>query len=563
MSKQPKRKKSRRRGATARANAELGAHMASLGLEAIEAYKVWCRQHGFSAALSKTWQERRQERAAHQRDQQAAQAEESLRQHVTQLGLDGVAAYQTWCRQQGLGDAIHKSDAQRSKEVKLHQQIQSTQALHKGRKHSRRTKDIIHQLWAGAIAEEELRTEVLRLIYRAFVGLVGEQRAQLRDLLLHVEKRAPNLLDARPALHRLGRVEGNTCAEALGALARHSDAWQQSPSEWKPDSRNPRRQFAALVRFLLARYDVPSCLDSVWFSGWDQEAQRQQGWFIHVGSGQNIRTADLPLVLSKRMAHVFTEAPSELTATEALRWAQVVGQEGSEALAQAVIATELGRNFAEESFWSTVVLFLVENPMLDPDMVGPIVDYINHQKFVPTEEGEPPQPNYTMKGRSAVKLLSQVEEWHERLARDNRQPGGSWESSGITGFEWMDDKEEGLRWTIQELTSKRDLTLEGRAMNHCVASYVPNCRRGSKSVWSMQVADPEGYSVRVVTIAVHNPSRNIVEVRGRFNAVPRQSGKNPKNKTLERPYRELLARSGAVLRKWIEAEELGRTTRAY
>ena len=65
--------------------------------------------------------------------------------------------------------------------------------------------------------------------------------------------------------------------------------------------------------------------------------------------------------------------------------------------------------------------------MLDPDMVGPIVDYINHQKFVPSEEGEPPQPSYTKKGRSAVKLLRQVEEWHERLARDNRQPSGSWE----------------------------------------------------------------------------------------------------------------------------------------
>ena len=64
-------------------------------------------------------------------------------------------------------------------------------------------------------------------------------------------------------------------------------------------------------------------------------------------------------------------------------------------------------------------------------------------------------------------------------------------------------------------------------MNHCVASYVSNCRRGSKSVWSMQV-DAEGHSARVLTIAVHNPSRNIVEARGRFNAVPQQSGKNPK-----------------------------------
>ena len=55
----------------------------------------------------------------------------------------------------------------------------------------------------------------------------------------------------------------------------------------------------------------------------------QQGWFVHVGSGQNIRTADLPLVLSKSMAHVFAEAPGDLTATEALRWAQVVDRKAA------------------------------------------------------------------------------------------------------------------------------------------------------------------------------------------------------------------------------------------
>ena len=84
MAKGTRRKKGRPRGATARANAELGAHLASLGLAAIEAYKVWCRQHGFSAALSKTWQERRQERVAHQRDQRAAEAR--LRHEGAQRG---------------------------------------------------------------------------------------------------------------------------------------------------------------------------------------------------------------------------------------------------------------------------------------------------------------------------------------------------------------------------------------------------------------------------------------------------------------------------------------------
>ena len=100
-------------------------------------------------------------------------------------------------------------------------------------------------------------------------------------------------------------------------------------------------------------------------------------------------------------------------------------------------------------------------------------------------------------------------------------------------------------------------------MNHCVASYAANCQRGSKSVWSMRAADQRGNSARVVTIAVHNPSRNVVEVRGRFNAAPRLSARNPQKKVLAKPYRELLACSGPVLRRWIEAEQLGRTLRAY
>ena len=573
MAKEQKRKKGRHRGATARANADLGAHIESLGLTTIEAYKSWCREHGLTAALNKTWQERRQERATHGKDQRAKQAEDALMLHIKELGLDDLAGYQTWCRQQGLGDSLHKSPAQRSKEIKLHKRLQSDRALHKVRKLTRRIGDGIEQIWARQVqAEGELKTDALRLIFRAFAGLVGDERTRLRDLFLLIEKKAKNMLDARPSLTRLGQIEGNTYIEALGALARHGDAWVADLNDWKPESRNARRQFASLARHLLARYEVPACLDSVWFNGWDEAARYKQAWFVHVGQGQNIRTADLPLVFSKRMAHVFAEAPGDLLAEQALRWAQVVGQEGSQSLASAVLATDLGRSFAAEEFWGTVVLFFVENPMLDPDMVGPIVDYIRHQRFEPgektlpdgtIEQTEPPQPNYKMKGRGAIKLLQQVELWHERLARDNRQPSGTWKPSGVAGFEWTDEKDEALHWSIRELTSQRELTLEGRSMGHCVASYVPNCRRGSKSIWSMQVADDEGNSARVVTIAMQNTSRNVVEVRGRFNAVPRRSGNNAKNRVLERSYRELLARSGAVMRRWIEAEGLGRTHKSY
>jgi hypothetical protein len=50
-------------------------------------------------------------------------------------------------------------------------------------------------------------------------------------------------------------------------------------------------------------------MDVVWLRG-DDEAPSQQGWFIHLGNGQNIRRADLPLTLSKKQARHFLSAPS-------------------------------------------------------------------------------------------------------------------------------------------------------------------------------------------------------------------------------------------------------------
>ena len=65
-------------------------------------------------------------------------------------------------------------------------------------------------------------------------------------------------------------------------------------------------------------------------------------------------------------------------------------------LASAVAATRLGRSFEHEDFWQTVLHFFVNEPTLDPLHVGPIVDYLNDQRFVPqeifTEERDLGQP---------------------------------------------------------------------------------------------------------------------------------------------------------------------------
>jgi hypothetical protein len=57
-------KRSAKRGApnrTATASTpegELQRHLRDLGLESTEAYRAWCREHGFGSAIHKDWQER-------------------------------------------------------------------------------------------------------------------------------------------------------------------------------------------------------------------------------------------------------------------------------------------------------------------------------------------------------------------------------------------------------------------------------------------------------------------------------------------------------------------------
>ena len=87
-----------------------------------------------------------------------------------------------------------------------------------------------------------------------------------------------------------------------------------------------------------------SAVREVLFEGLDARGLQRQEWFIHIGAGGNIRAADTPIKLTRRMAHAFPEAPRGNSLERNLRWAQVVGMGGSERLANAVLRTRLGRH---------------------------------------------------------------------------------------------------------------------------------------------------------------------------------------------------------------------------
>ncbi|HEY3283138.1 MAG TPA: PcfJ domain-containing protein [Armatimonadota bacterium] len=559
--------KPHKRGVGTRPNSELAAHLAKLGLETEAQYREWCHQHGFAGATNKGWSGRRQERLALRRDLARAEEERVVEAHLEALGLPSADAYRAWCRALGLSEALNKGPDQRKRELRLRQSEGASEALGRARNSARSLAEVLALLTEMPDDAETPRNPLHALLADLMRRTGGEQRPGLIGLLLFAEAHS-SLLSSAPALESFGEVPGNTYPDALAAIARCREQWLRPLQEWRPSSRSPRKQIASLLRHLLALYDVPPFLDSVWFQGDAESACRRQGWWIHVATGGNIRRTDIPLVLTSRMAHHFLLAPKGCTVDQALRWGQVLGMGGSESLARALIATRLGHCVdGQEVFWATVVRFFVNNPMLDPAQIGPIVDYLYAQRFAEREEvGEdgrlrtvpPPQPELSMKGRTPLALLRLVDDWHRELSREHRLPEQAWHSCGIAGFERearVAPSGRPMVWTIHELLSTRELGDEGRAMSHCVRSYSPSCSRGATSIWSLQVYSPEiGTCKRVLTIAVRNASRTISEIRGKRNAFP--SGGTPDSRARASRADQELMREG---RRWIDvwADEVG------
>jgi hypothetical protein len=501
-----------------------------------------------------------------------------LERHIHELGLASEDEYRTWCLDHGFSKDLHKSNAQRQKEQDLATQLRGEAALSKKRRGTRHPQNTITSLHQGELLNEDLGAEYLENIRTQFnnLGDDAKTRQSFHDLLVHVQRYGA-LFGLEPAIPFLGPAPGNCYVDGMAMLARNRAAWIRPISKWRPNSHNPRRQFNHLARHLLATYDVPFLMDAAWFQEEAEIAREQQGWFCHIGNGQNIRSADIPVKLTKMMSHCFSNAPEALPIERALRWGQIVGQGGSPSLARAVMSSRLGMKFGNEDFWETVLKFLVNNPMIDPTLVGPIVDFVHNVKFAPREivhpGGQvqrigPAQPNFAVKGRSAEKLLGQMEEWHEQLGQDfaadedigrGRKAAIKWDASGLRPLQIQEENPqtgETIIWMVQELTSSKELVSEGRAMRHCVSSYAKNCRKGSASIWSLQAVDENKERQPVMTIAVDIRSKAVTQVRGRYNIAPVGKAKSVKQQNLSRAYIRLLSRSQRILKRWMTQEGL-------
>ena len=364
---------------------------------------------------------------------------------------------------------------------------------------------LVDGLYNNSLSKERLDSAEGLLLHQLLGGLSirkhQTQRQRLREMLLHLDaQRCQKLLKSTHYL--IG----------LFTLCRHPYLMIRPIKKWKRSSHSIERQFISLVNHCFVRYEVPSFLYQVWF---DKEKAIPQHWFVDVGNGKSIRHAqEMPIAMTKKMAHFFGQAAEDFTVEEALRWAQAKGTGASDRVARAIAASSLGRNeFREETFWVTVIRFLVQQPDECSDRIGEVVDYI---ACIREQQWE-----FSMKGRTWNALWRQTEAWHEQLHRE-RKLGGRYVWTPSTIKERLITRGRGSKtktYMLLELCSSKALATEGRKMRHCVSGYAYVCYKKRSAIFSLRVYEQEvAEPTTLATIEVNLRQQRIVQAKAKCNA---------------------------------------------
>jgi hypothetical protein len=208
-------------------------------------------------------------------------------------------------------------------------------------------------------------------------------------------------------------------------------------------------------------------------------------------------------------------------------------------------SSRLGRDLRYDEFWLSVLHFFINQPRLELVHVDPIVEFLWYQKFdqprvIIGDDTEvfldPPQPDFTMKGRTLASVLRRVGEWRESRRSSPEHRVLRWPRSAIGEYRSVDGPEPGQCWTIRELLDSDELVAEGKAMHNCVADYTNLCARRTSTIWSLGIEGDEGRR-RLVTIEVNPTTRAIEQALMRCNEPPTEEART-------------------VLKRWAKAAEL-------
>ena len=317
-----------------------------------------------------------------------------------------------------------------------------------------------------------------------------------------------------------GVISGNDIVPKY--VRRFSHRQMNSFQNWTYTGKSKRKdnQQLALIRYMFAKYPVPSFLEQVFISEDRNLFDKYGSWYIAVAQGDSLYKTCTRDILTKKETHWLLQAPDKLSIKEAIWWAKgmAINQNMGDAyrLCQSPIVV---RGSYMDEFWIDVHRFFMNNPTPMKELQE-LIDFIQAARV--------DNPDWTIKKRSLESIRRQSEKWHRDMAKLQKIGGGSWEGMQLPPWKTTtgrhDDnpqKNTQTEWFVHEITTGNELAQEGNRMRHCVSGYKSRCMDGTCSIFSMRSSTQMYDKKRHLTIEVARKSKAVVQARGLANRMPR------------------------------------------
>ena len=115
---------------------------------------------------------------------------------------------------------------------------------------------------------------------------------------------------------------------------------------------------------------------------------KKRSWFVAHSRGTSFRSLDLPIVMTRKMEHIFLASQDHLPIEHAMRRAELLALGATTELVNAIMFTRLATDSCHSDFWRTFWIFLIANAAdVEPAQIGPMIDYIQAVRLDRTRDG--------------------------------------------------------------------------------------------------------------------------------------------------------------------------------
>jgi hypothetical protein len=399
-----------------------------------------------------------------------------------------------------------KKKEARTARAQQRQQVREAAAVALARRVARG--DALRVALRGGLAYERLMPALrgywlaLQVMRRAEVG--ADVYDMVADVVCAIENKAPGL-----ALVELR--DGSLLGAGLVRVALARPHFIRPLETWQPPARAAARVWDSLVAHCFHRFPTTKSLDVMLTDSCRPFPLRDV--LVAVGAGRSLRDLDIPMPVTKAMAHALATTRGRFESAMALVRDAQGRALGLHPAHRAVLRRTLAHDgfLPDESGVAACLQFLARHPEMSVGDVEAVCRGLcAFTDRVPSMKGRTP--------RSLVALCREARRFADACAH-GRADVGVFPAVPIEGGRYVlveDHRFEAPCYVVEHIADGGALVAEGMAMRHCVGTYAKRAKAGEVAIFGVR-REACGQVHRALTVEVNVTARRIEQVRGKAN----------------------------------------------